>query len=165
MRIGVHNPNQVKVADIFKVNMMVMDVLLEEDDRAVICGTVFIIDHSNVTLSHLVQYSPSFAKKTTTLLQVLGHVWSVDLSLLYRITSSLSSIRHKLLDFVSLRASSELHPSVHCSGSNRGYQIFTSKIYQNLDQNYNDRILGTHDIEKFCMTYRGLCLKMLDVLN
>jgi len=69
MRIGVHNPERVKVADIFKVNMMIMDVLLEEDDRAVICGTVFIIDHSNVTMSHLVQYSPSFAKKTTTLLQ------------------------------------------------------------------------------------------------
>jgi hypothetical protein len=56
------------------VNMMIMDVLLEEDDRAVICGAVIIIDHSNVTMSHLVQYSPSFAKKTTTLLQVRVHV-------------------------------------------------------------------------------------------
>ena len=74
MRIGVHSPERVKVVDIFKVNMMIMDVLLEEDDRAVICGTVFIIDHSNVTMSHLVQYSPSFAKKTTTLLQVPVHV-------------------------------------------------------------------------------------------
>jgi hypothetical protein len=77
MRIGVHSPERVKVADIFKVNMMVMDVLLEEDDRTVICGAVIIIDHSNVTMSHLVQYSPSFAKKTTTLLQVGVHVWSV----------------------------------------------------------------------------------------
>ena len=77
MRIGVHNPEQVKVADIFKVNMMIMDVLLEEDDRAVICGAVFIVDHSNVTMSHLVNYSPSFAKKTTTLLQVRVHVRSV----------------------------------------------------------------------------------------
>lgn len=98
MRIGVHNPEQVKVADLFKVNMMVMDVLLEEDDRAVICGTVIIIDHSNVTLSHLVQYSPSFAKKTTTLLQVLTHVLSVYLSLPYLVTSSLTSIRHVTLD-------------------------------------------------------------------
>jgi len=69
MRIGVCNPERVKAVDIFKVNMMIMDVLLEEDDRAIICGAVIIIDHSNVTMSHLAQYSLSFAKKTTTLLQ------------------------------------------------------------------------------------------------
>ena len=80
MRIGVHNPERVKVADLFKVNMMITDVLLEEDDRAVICGIVFIIDHSNVTMSHLVQYSPSFAKKTTTLLQVGVHFFYVHVT-------------------------------------------------------------------------------------
>lgn len=69
MRIGVSNPERVKAVDIFKANMMIMDVLLEEDDRVVICGAVFVIDHSNVTMSHLTQYSPSFAKKATTLLQ------------------------------------------------------------------------------------------------
>ena len=90
MRIGVHNPDRVKVADIFKVNMMIMDVLLEEDDRTVINGAVIIIDHANVTMSHLVQYSPSFAKKTTTLLQVRVHVWSVRLSVPCLVTSSLS---------------------------------------------------------------------------
>jgi hypothetical protein len=47
-----------------------MDILLEEDDRSVICGIVLIIDHFNTTLKHMVQYSPSFAKKTITLLQV-----------------------------------------------------------------------------------------------
>lgn len=113
MRIGVHNPERVKVADIFKVNMMVMDVLLEQDDRAIICGTVFIIDHSNVTMSHLVQYSPSFAKKTTTLLQVRVHIWSVRLSLPYPVISYLSSIWQALLDFTCLRDSLELHLSGH----------------------------------------------------
>jgi hypothetical protein len=86
MRIGVHNPDRVKVSDFFKVNMMVMDVLLEEDDRTIICGAVVVIDHSNLTMSHLVHYSPSFAKKTTTLVQVLVHVWSVRLSLLCQVT-------------------------------------------------------------------------------
>jgi hypothetical protein len=70
MRIGVHNPDEVKTVDIFKVNMMIMDILLEEDDRSVICGIVLIIDHFNTTLKHMAQYSPSFAKKTITLLQV-----------------------------------------------------------------------------------------------
>jgi hypothetical protein len=113
MRIGVHNPERVKVADFFKVNSMITDVLLEEDDRTVICGAVIVIDHSNLTMSHLVQYSPSFAKKTTTLLQVWVRVWSVRLPLLYPVTS-LSSIRQALLDFTCLRASSELHLSGHC---------------------------------------------------
>lgn len=60
MRIGVHNPDEVKTVDIFKVNMMIMDILLEEDDRSVVCGIVLIIDHLNTTIKHMVQYSPSF---------------------------------------------------------------------------------------------------------
>jgi len=114
MRIGICNPERVKAVDIFKVNMMIMDVLLEEDDRAIICGAVIIIDHSNVTMSHLAQYSLSFAKKTTTLLQVRVHVWSVRLSLPYYVASYLSSMWQELLDFTCRRSSSELHFSDHC---------------------------------------------------
>ena len=114
MRIGVYNPERVKAVDIFRVNMMIMDVLLEDDDRAVICGAVFIIDYSNVTMSHLAQYSPSFAKKTTTLLQVRVHGWPVRLSLPYSVISYPSSVWQELLDFACLRASSELHFSSHC---------------------------------------------------
>lgn len=86
MRIGVHNPEEVNTVDIFKVNMMIMDILLEEDDRSVICGIVLIIDHLNTTLKHMVQYSPSFAKKTITLLQVRIYIFSIQPSLEYPVT-------------------------------------------------------------------------------
>jgi hypothetical protein len=166
LRIGVHNPEQVKVADLFKVNMMIMDVLLEEDDRAVICGTVFITDHSNVTLSHLAQYSPSFAKKTTTLLQVLVHVWSVNLLFPYPFTSSLSSPRHALLDIISLSASSEIYLSVHCFRSNHGCQIATAKNIKIWIKIIIYKTVEIHNIEKFVMKYRDLCLKILkEILN
>jgi hypothetical protein len=96
MRIGVHNPDEVRTVDIFKVNMMIMDILLEEDDRSVICGIVLIIDHFNTTLKHMVQYSPSFAKKTITLLQVRMSVCLSQPSLKYPFTSSFISAKHRL---------------------------------------------------------------------
>jgi hypothetical protein len=70
MRNGLYNPEKADITDVFKTNMMVTDVLLEEDDRAIVCGTVGVMDHSNMTLSHISQFSPSLVKKMTTLFQV-----------------------------------------------------------------------------------------------
>ncbi|XP_069691384.1 retinol-binding protein pinta-like [Periplaneta americana] len=69
MRQGLYDPNKIKIQDVFKFNMMLMDVLLEEDDRSVICGTVSILDHDKMTMAHMMHFSPSLAKKGTTLFQ------------------------------------------------------------------------------------------------
>lgn len=70
MRNGLNNPDEVSVQNLFKTNMMMLDVLLEEDDRAIICGSVSVMDSAKVTLAHMVQFNPSLVKKMTTLFQV-----------------------------------------------------------------------------------------------
>lgn len=68
MRNGVYPP-ELKITDIIKVNMMISDILLEENDRLVICGSVNVLDHEKNTLAHMVQFSPAVVKKMTTLFQ------------------------------------------------------------------------------------------------
>jgi hypothetical protein len=70
MRNGLHSPEQIMVTDLFKTNMMILDVLLEEDDRSIVCGSVNVMDSSKITLAHLAQFNPSLVKKMTTLFQV-----------------------------------------------------------------------------------------------
>jgi hypothetical protein len=70
MRNALYSPERVKFVDVIKTNMMIVDVLLLEDDRAFICGTVNVMDHSKNTLAHMTQMSPFIAKKATTLFQV-----------------------------------------------------------------------------------------------
>lgn len=70
MRNGLYRPEEVAIIDLFKTNMMLADVLLEEDDRVSICGTVNVMDHSNMTIAHVSQFSPALVRKMTTLFQV-----------------------------------------------------------------------------------------------
>jgi hypothetical protein len=69
MRNGVYPP-ETKIADVIKVNMMTADILLEENDRMIVCGSVNVMDHEKNTLAHMVQMTPSTVKKMTTLFQV-----------------------------------------------------------------------------------------------
>jgi hypothetical protein len=70
MRNGLHNPDQVSIQSLFKTNMMMLDVMLEEDDRSIVCGTVNVMDSASVSLAHIAQFNPSLVKKMTTLFQV-----------------------------------------------------------------------------------------------
>jgi hypothetical protein len=70
MRNGVLRPEEASIIDLFKTSMMITDVLLEEDDRVSVCGTVNVMDHSQMSLAHISQFSPSLVKKMTTLFQV-----------------------------------------------------------------------------------------------
>jgi hypothetical protein len=69
-RSGITIPEEVKIADVFKAQMMVSDIMFEEDDRVIVCGSVNVMDHSHTTLAHMAQFSPSLTKKATTLFQV-----------------------------------------------------------------------------------------------
>jgi len=50
--------------------MMILDILFEENDRLVICGSANVMDHAKNTLAHLIQMSPAIVKKITTVFQV-----------------------------------------------------------------------------------------------
>jgi hypothetical protein len=69
MRNSVY-PTETKIEDVFKVNMMTLDILLEENDGLVIFGSTFVMDHAKNTLPHMVQMTPAVAKKITTVFQV-----------------------------------------------------------------------------------------------
>ena len=69
MRDGVLPPD-VKFIDVIKANMMMSDILLEENDRLVICGSVNVMDHQNSSLALMSQMTPTLMKKMSTLFQV-----------------------------------------------------------------------------------------------
>jgi len=69
MRGGAFPPD-LKILDMMKANLMMLDILLEENDRMVICGTVNVMDHEKNSLAHMAQMTPAIAKKMTTIFQV-----------------------------------------------------------------------------------------------
>jgi menaquinone-dependent protoporphyrinogen IX oxidase len=63
-------PPHVKVVDVIRANFMMIDILLEENDRLVICGSVNMMDHDKSSLAFMAQMTPALGKKMTTLFQV-----------------------------------------------------------------------------------------------
>jgi len=63
-------PPDVKIIDVFKANMMISDIALEENDRMVICGSVNVMDHEHSSLALMSQMTPALMKKLSTLFQV-----------------------------------------------------------------------------------------------
>lgn len=53
---------------------MLQDILLREDDNYCICGEIGIIDLANVTMSHFMQFNPTFIKKITVMSQDGGPI-------------------------------------------------------------------------------------------
>jgi hypothetical protein len=62
-------PPDVKIIDVFKANMMISDIALEENDRMVICGSVNVMDHEHSSLALMSQMTPALMKKLSTLFQ------------------------------------------------------------------------------------------------
>lgn len=48
---------------------MIGDMMMHEDDNFVVAGQIGILDFSGVSLSHFVQFNPTFIKKMTMLQQ------------------------------------------------------------------------------------------------
>jgi len=44
---------------------MMMDMMIREDDRAIINGTVNVMDMAALSMGHVVQMTPSFVKKVS----------------------------------------------------------------------------------------------------
>jgi len=63
-------PQDVKIVDMMRTNLMMLDIILEENDRVVICGAVNVMDHGNNNLAIMVQMTPAIIKKMTTIFQV-----------------------------------------------------------------------------------------------
>lgn len=69
-RLGLIEPSRISLDTAFKALSMVTDMMLEEDEQASVTGYVMIGDSTNMSLSHVVAFSPSLAKKAMVLWQV-----------------------------------------------------------------------------------------------
>lgn len=66
---GDLDPSKYSINDMFKVNYLVMEYLLM-DEQTQICGVVFLSDTKDITLSHVAQMTPTVAKKSMISFQV-----------------------------------------------------------------------------------------------
>ncbi|XP_058115816.1 retinol-binding protein pinta [Anopheles ziemanni] len=63
IRTSAHNPQKHKQDNVFKVDKMILDLLMYLDETVSIHGVVAIFDMQGVTLGHALQLSPSMIKK------------------------------------------------------------------------------------------------------
>lgn len=63
IRTAAHNPKYHSQDNVFKVDKMVLDLLLHLDETISIYGIVAVFDMKNVTLSHALQLPPSLIKR------------------------------------------------------------------------------------------------------
>ncbi|XP_058813960.1 retinol-binding protein pinta isoform X2 [Topomyia yanbarensis] len=64
IRTAAHNPKRHSQDNVFKVDKMILDLLLYLDETISIYGIVAIFDMKHVTLSHALQLPPSLIKRT-----------------------------------------------------------------------------------------------------
>ncbi|XP_062701989.1 retinol-binding protein pinta isoform X2 [Aedes albopictus] len=64
IRTAAHNPKYHAQDNVFKVDKMILDLLLYLDETISIYGIVAVFDMKNVTLNHALQLPPSLVKRT-----------------------------------------------------------------------------------------------------
>lgn len=69
MRPGSFDANIFTIQEVMKVTTMINDILMRNDDNFVVAGQIGILDLANVTMAHLLQFSPGFIKKMTMMSQ------------------------------------------------------------------------------------------------
>lgn len=69
VRPGCYNPSEYSIQDIMKVSSMIADLTMIDDDNVVVAGQIGILDFSGVSMSHFLQFNPTFIKKMTMLQQ------------------------------------------------------------------------------------------------
>ncbi|KAI4466007.1 alpha-tocopherol transfer protein-related [Holotrichia oblita] len=66
---SIPDPSIYKMEDVFKVNMMIGDIMVQEDDQYIVGGLVLFNDVSGAGVSYLTHMTPSLAKKSMTYYQ------------------------------------------------------------------------------------------------
>ncbi|XP_042230142.1 alpha-tocopherol transfer protein-like isoform X2 [Homarus americanus] len=68
-RWGEFDPSHIGLSDLMKVSLAVLDVWMEEDEQASVTAMVMVEDCGGLTFSHLATFTPTFAKKASTIIQ------------------------------------------------------------------------------------------------
>lgn len=69
VRPGVQDTSKSTIEEIIKIAIMMNDLMMIEDDNFVVAGQVTILDFTGVSMSHFLQFNPTFIKKMTMLQQ------------------------------------------------------------------------------------------------
>lgn len=69
MKMSSFDPNNMKLDDMLKCNMMIMELAMKDNLQAQLKGIVIVQDMSGMTAAHATQLSISLAKKMTTVFQ------------------------------------------------------------------------------------------------
>ncbi|EAT39957.1 AAEL008278-PA [Aedes aegypti] len=69
VRMGAYDPSKYSIVDIMKVCYMITDLLLLNDDTSIIAGHMVLVDLRGLSLSALSQFSPTFIKKMTSVIE------------------------------------------------------------------------------------------------
>ncbi|CRK86619.1 CLUMA_CG000456, isoform A [Clunio marinus] len=69
VRPGNYNPSEYSITDIIKVSTMINDLMMLEDDNFVIAGSIGILDFTGTSMSHFLQFNPTFIKQMTMIQQ------------------------------------------------------------------------------------------------
>lgn len=65
LRTGAYDP-KINVTDLFKLNMMITEIMFLEDDQMVISGFTMVQDMKGINLNHMIQMTPALVKKAMT---------------------------------------------------------------------------------------------------
>ncbi|XP_071526866.1 alpha-tocopherol transfer protein-like isoform X3 [Panulirus ornatus] len=68
-RWGIYDPRQVNVDDMMKASCMVFDTMVEEDEQACLTGFVIVGDCGDLTLAHVMGFTPPVVQKIMVLYQ------------------------------------------------------------------------------------------------
>lgn len=69
IRTGCYDASKYKVEDIIKISTMIGELMMRDDDNFAIAGQIGILDFSGCSMSHFLQFNPTFIKKMTMLQQ------------------------------------------------------------------------------------------------
>ncbi|XP_058833369.1 retinol-binding protein pinta-like [Topomyia yanbarensis] len=67
VRPGVGDPSMFSMQQVFKLQTMILDIMMKEDDNLCIAGQVGIADMSHTTMAHFLQFNPTLMKKISLL--------------------------------------------------------------------------------------------------
>lgn len=65
IRNGAYPANKFSFYEIMRISNLVNDIMLLEDDYAMVNGLIFVMDMSELTAAHFFQMTPSLMKKWT----------------------------------------------------------------------------------------------------
>uniref|UniRef100_A0A1B0CUX6 CRAL-TRIO domain-containing protein n=2 Tax=Lutzomyia longipalpis TaxID=7200 RepID=A0A1B0CUX6_LUTLO len=69
IRPGVYEADKYDILDVMRISIMANDISMLEDDHMMVAGQMGILDLSNVTMAHFLQFSPTLVKKMTVMNQ------------------------------------------------------------------------------------------------